>query len=58
MKRAKSALMQTIENCNNTTLDILSITLMQAWQDLGEITGTTASEHIIDEIFARFCLGK
>ncbi len=58
LKRAKSALMQTIENCNNTTLDILSITLMQAWQDLGEITGTTASEHIIDEIFARFCLGK
>jgi tRNA modification GTPase len=29
-----------------------------AWISLAEITGTTASEAVIDRIFAKFCLGK
>ena len=58
LEKAKNALIDTISHCENTTLDCLSITLMQAWDALGEITGTTASEHIINEIFSKFCLGK
>ena len=58
LHRARAALVDTAQNAENTTLDCLAITLMQAWSALGEITGTTANEHIINEIFAKFCLGK
>lgn len=58
LEKAKSALNDTISNSKTAPLDCLAITLMQAWDALGEITGTTASEHIINEIFAKFCLGK
>lgn len=58
LQRAKEALQDTIQNSKTAPLDCLAITLKQAWDALGEITGTTASEHIINEIFAKFCLGK
>ncbi|MDY5440255.1 MAG: tRNA uridine-5-carboxymethylaminomethyl(34) synthesis GTPase MnmE [Eubacteriales bacterium] len=32
--------------------------LKNAWNKLGEVTGTTATEDIIDAIFSKFCLGK
>ncbi|MBR2214184.1 MAG: tRNA uridine-5-carboxymethylaminomethyl(34) synthesis GTPase MnmE [Selenomonadaceae bacterium] len=38
--------------------DFVTIDLKSAWEKLGEITGDTATEDIIDEIFARFCIGK
>ena len=38
--------------------DLLAMDLKEAWQALGEITGTTVSEAIIDRIFEKFCLGK
>lgn len=39
-------------------LEIIEIDVRNAWDLLGEITGETASENLIDEIFSRFCLGK
>lgn len=42
----------------NATLDVVALKLHEAWQVLGEITGTTANEDIIDRIFEKFCLGK
>jgi len=39
-------------------VDLLTIDLKGAWERLGEITGETVGEDIIDEIFSRFCLGK
>ena len=39
-------------------LDILSIDLRDAWEALGEITGSTVTEDIIDKIFTEFCIGK
>lgn len=38
--------------------DAASAELYSAFVTLGEITGETASEDIIDRIFARFCVGK
>lgn len=39
-------------------LDILAIDVRAAWQSLGEITGKTATEEIINNIFSKFCVGK
>ncbi|MBR3804756.1 MAG: tRNA uridine-5-carboxymethylaminomethyl(34) synthesis GTPase MnmE [Clostridia bacterium] len=39
-------------------LDIVSEDVKSVWNALGEITGKTATEEIIDEIFAKFCVGK
>lgn len=39
-------------------VDIISIYIKQALEDLGEITGENVSESIINEIFSKFCLGK
>ncbi len=38
--------------------DLQAIDLRAAWDTLGEITGSTATEEIIDHIFANFCIGK
>ena len=43
---------------NNMPVDIVAIGLKDVLSALGEITGEEASEEIINEIFARFCLGK
>lgn len=39
-------------------LDMLTVDISQAWQKLGEITGETANEEIVNEIFSKFCVGK
>ena len=38
--------------------DFIVIDLRSVWETLGEITGETAGEGIIDAIFSKFCLGK
>ncbi|SDF54216.1 tRNA uridine-5-carboxymethylaminomethyl(34) synthesis GTPase MnmE [Sporolituus thermophilus] len=38
--------------------DFVVIDLRAAWEKLGEITGETVGDDIIDQIFARFCIGK
>ncbi len=40
------------------SIDLASIDLRNAWTVLGEITGDSIKEEIIDEIFSKFCLGK
>ena len=42
----------------STTLDVAAVDLSAALDALGEITGETMSEKVIDEVFARFCVGK
>ncbi|MCL2873408.1 MAG: tRNA uridine-5-carboxymethylaminomethyl(34) synthesis GTPase MnmE [Defluviitaleaceae bacterium] len=64
--RHKTALINTeaaIENALNSisagmTEDIVSIDLQQCLRYLGEITGETVDDDIINRIFSEFCLGK
>ncbi len=42
----------------NLSLDLLALDIKNIWLKLGEITGETNTEEIIDEIFMKFCLGK
>lgn len=51
-----AAAIRTIEA--DMGLDFISIDLRSAWEKLGELTGETVGEDIINEIFSKFCLGK
>ena len=64
-ERHKDALTRALKNINSAiknieiqSLDLVSISIKQAYIDVGEITGNTTSEDIIDQIFKKFCLGK
>ena len=58
LTRANKSLKRVIKNINEDTLDLVSIDIKQAYMEVGEITGNTTSEDIIDQIFKKFCLGK
>ena len=58
LARAKQALDQAAENISADTLDLVSSDIKEAYNAIGEITGNTTSEEIIDAIFKKFCLGK
>ena len=47
---------QTIND--NMPTDIIAIFIKEILEDLGQITGEEITEDIINEIFAKFCLGK
>lgn len=56
---AKSNIESAIDTLNMTfAIDLASIDLRSAWTNLGQITGESLQEDIIDKIFAEFCLGK
>ena len=38
--------------------DFIVIDLRSAWEKLGEITGETVGDDIVDQIFRQFCIGK
>jgi tRNA modification GTPase len=64
--RHKQALIRAREGCiaaldalkNTLAIDLASIDARNAWTSLGEITGDTLEEDIIDKIFSEFCIGK
>lgn len=59
LKQSKQNLQDLInELSQNRTYDILALKLKTALDSLGEITGKTASEEIINNIFSKFCVGK
>lgn len=58
LARAKKALDTAAKNISGDTLDLVSIDIKDAYSAIGEITGNTTSEEIIDAIFKKFCLGK
>lgn len=58
LKESKNILENAIKNINNVSLDCVSLDVENLWNKLGEITGNTANEEIINRIFSKFCLGK
>ena len=59
LEEAKRALLE-VKNGLSLSLseDFLSIDLMGAYIALGRILGEEVSEDLVNEIFAKFCMGK
>ena len=58
LKRAKEKLVMAKNSVGTVPLDILAIDIKDGWDALGEISGKTATEEIINDIFSKFCVGK
>lgn len=58
LEDAKQSLTAATEAFDMVDLNCVTIDLKDAWDHLGEITGVTVTEAIIDQIFDKFCLGK
>ncbi len=58
LTRSREHLQQAVIACETQPLDLIGIDVKAAWDALGEITGETATEAIITEIFEKFCVGK
>lgn len=46
------------QNEKNTPLDLIQIDIQRLWEKLGELTGESYKDELLDEIFSKFCLGK
>lgn len=58
LERAKKALVSAYKNIDSVTLDLVSVDIHEAYNDIGEITGNSSNEAILDSVFSKFCLGK
>lgn len=64
--RHKNQLAKALENIKealedirgNVPIDCIEVDLKNCWENLGEISGDTIGEDILDKIFAEFCIGK
>lgn len=64
--RHKNQLVKALENIKealedirgNVPIDCIEVDLKNCWENLGEISGDTIGEDILDKIFAEFCIGK
>ena len=55
---ALAATDEAINGFSVNTADLSAIDIHNAWEALGKVSGETADEAIIDEIFSKFCVGK
>lgn len=58
VKNAIESLKTVSDKLGELTIDFLISDIKSAWEQLGQITGRTATDEIIDRIFSKFCLGK
>lgn len=59
LDRALESLNNVIESLNNhVSLELVAVDIYNVWSVLGEITGETNNEEIINSIFMNFCVGK
>lgn len=59
LEKAKNNIEDVIEAAEmNVPIDCVEVDLKSCWENLGEISGDTVGEDILDKIFSEFCLGK
>ena len=59
LKKALNSLTMAIDNLNaGMPVDIVEIDITNVWNILGEITGDTYHDELINTLFSNFCLGK
>lgn len=59
LNKAKQQLKDVIQAVDDEVpVDIAQIDLTGAWETLGEITGDSAPDELINALFSQFCLGK
>ncbi|QNQ81592.1 tRNA uridine-5-carboxymethylaminomethyl(34) synthesis GTPase MnmE [Lactobacillus sp. PV012] len=59
LQKARQSLQEVITGVDSSMpLDLVQIDLKDAWDTLGEITGESAPDELITELFSQFCLGK
>ena len=58
LEQARQHLDHALKAVKEQPLEIVSLELQNAWSKLGEITGDTINENLLDKIFSEFCLGK
>ncbi|MBN1621114.1 MAG: tRNA uridine-5-carboxymethylaminomethyl(34) synthesis GTPase MnmE [Endomicrobiales bacterium] len=59
LKQTEQSLQKTINSVKNKeTEDLIAFNLRESLDHLGEITGETATEKILENIFSNFCIGK
>lgn len=57
--RARESIGDALAALENTmAIDLAAIDIRNAWMALGEITGDTLEEDLIEKIFSEFCIGK
>jgi tRNA modification GTPase len=58
-KEVRSALLDAKKAAEDQIpIDFVEIDLRKAWANLGEITGQSTSDDLLDNLFSNFCLGK
>ena len=58
LRRATECIERAVEAARVSTLEVVSGELGLALEALGEITGESAGDALLDAIFQRFCIGK
>ncbi|KGG80080.1 tRNA modification GTPase MnmE [Caloranaerobacter azorensis H53214] len=57
--KAKKNIEEAIESIEmGMPIDCIEVDVKDCWENLGQITGDTVTEDIIDKIFEEFCIGK
>ncbi|WP_310600182.1 tRNA uridine-5-carboxymethylaminomethyl(34) synthesis GTPase MnmE [Desulfobulbus sp.] len=64
--RHRAVLVRTVEACRRfyrameegAPVDLLAVEVQSALDDLGDITGLTTPDEVLDAVFSRFCIGK
>ena len=59
LDRSLQAVLAGVEGIDGSLpAELIAVDFQEAIESLGEITGTTAREDVLDQIFNRFCIGK
>jgi tRNA modification GTPase len=59
LKKALDSIINGIDGLNkNMPVSIVEIDINNAWNYLGEITGETYQDELVNTLFSNFCLGK